>query len=128
VALVVDRFGLGDGSLGVFDGLGGVDGFGGGDGFGGVDGFGGARRLPVSALKLDRGVVARVTDDDATRRLVAAVVAAARGAGVDVIALGVEEQAQAELLTELGLTAATGYLFSEAVPAASIAELLLITS
>jgi EAL domain-containing protein (putative c-di-GMP-specific phosphodiesterase class I) len=110
VALVVDRFGLGDGSLGAFDGL------------------GGARRLPVSALKLDRGVVARVTDDDATRRLVAAVVAAARGAGVDVIALGVEEQAQAELLTELGLTAATGYLFSEAVPAASIAELLLITT
>jgi EAL domain-containing protein (putative c-di-GMP-specific phosphodiesterase class I) len=103
VALVVDRFGLGDGSLGVLDGI------------------------PVSLLKLDRGVVGRVTTDDATRRLVAAVVAAGRAAGVEVIAQGVEEQAQVELLTELGLTSATGYLFSEAVPAASIAELLLIT-
>ncbi len=103
VALVVDRFGLGDGSLGVLDGF------------------------PVSVLKLDRGVIARVADDDATRALVASFVAVARDAGLDVIAQGVETHAQAEALAEIGLTAATGYLFSEAVPAASIAELLLIT-
>jgi EAL domain-containing protein (putative c-di-GMP-specific phosphodiesterase class I) len=103
VTLVVDRFGLGDGSLGVLDGL------------------------PVSVLKLDRGVIARVAEDDATRALVVSFVAAARDADVAVIAQGVETHAQAEVLAELGLTAATGYLFSEAVPAASIAELLLIT-
>jgi EAL domain-containing protein (putative c-di-GMP-specific phosphodiesterase class I) len=83
--------------------------------------------LPVSVLKLDRGVAARVTDDDLTRRLVARVVEAARAAGVDVIARGVEEQAQADALTVLGVFSTTGYLFSEAVPAASISELLLVT-
>jgi EAL domain-containing protein (putative c-di-GMP-specific phosphodiesterase class I) len=103
VALVVDRFGLGDGDLGALEGL------------------------PVSVLKLDRGVAARVTDDDLTRRLVARVVEAARTAGVDVIAQGVEEQAQADELMALGVTSATGYLFSAAVPAASISELLLVT-
>jgi EAL domain-containing protein (putative c-di-GMP-specific phosphodiesterase class I) len=103
VALVVDRFGVGDGSLGLL------------------------RDLPVSVLKLDRGVVARITDDAATRGLVAAVVAAAAVAGVEVIVQGVEEQSQADALTELGLTSATGYLFSGAVPAASISELLMLS-
>jgi EAL domain-containing protein (putative c-di-GMP-specific phosphodiesterase class I) len=103
VALVVDRFGLGDGDLGALDGL------------------------PVSVLKLDRGVAARVADDEPTRRLVARVVEAARTAGVEVIAQGVEEQAQADELMALGVTSATGYLFSAAVPAASISELLLVT-
>ena len=103
VALVVDRFGLGDGDLGALEGL------------------------PVSVLKLDRGVAARVTYDDLTRRLVARVVEAARAADVEVIAQGVEEQAPADALTALGVFSATGYLFSEAVPAASISELLLVT-
>ena len=103
LALVVDRFGLGDGGLGALAGL------------------------PVSVLKLDRGVAARITDDDLTRRLVASVVAAARDAGVAVIAQGVEEHAQADALTALGVTSATGYLFSGAVPAASISELLMVT-
>lgn len=103
LALVVDRFGLGDGSLGVLAGL------------------------PVSVLKLDRGVAARITDDELTRRLVASIVHAARDAGVAVIAQGVEEHAQADALTALGVTSATGYLFSGAVPAASISELLMVT-
>lgn len=106
LALVVDRFGLGDGGLG---GLGVLDG------------------VPVSVLKLDRGVAARITDDQLTRSLVAMIVAAAADAGVEVIAQGVEEHVQAEALMALGVTAATGYLFSGAVPAASISELLMVT-
>jgi hypothetical protein len=57
LALVVDRFGLGDGDLGALAGL------------------------PVSVLKLDRGVAARITDDEPTRALVALVVAAAAERG-----------------------------------------------
>ncbi|MFN8026739.1 MAG: EAL domain-containing protein [Acidimicrobiia bacterium] len=103
IALVVDRFGLGDGGLGP------------------------ATDLPVSVLKLDHVIALHVLDDDRTRELVTRVVAAARDAGLDVIAQGVEEQAQADVLLELGVTAATGYLFSGAVPAASISELLMVT-
>lgn len=103
LALVVDRFGLGDGDLGALAGL------------------------PVSVLKLDRGVAARITEDEPTRALVALVVAAAADAGVEVIAQGVEVRAQADALMALGVTAATGYLFSGAVPAASISELLMVT-
>ena len=81
----------------------------------------------MSVVKLDRGIAAHVTGDARTRALVQGVVDGARDAGIAVIAQGVEEQVQADALVELGVTAATGYLFSGAVPAASISELLMVT-
>ncbi len=82
------------------------------------------RRFPVDALKVDSSFVAGLgrNADDST--IVAAVVGLARALGLATVAEGVETADQAARLLELGCDQAQGYLWSPAVPANDLAELL----
>jgi diguanylate cyclase (GGDEF)-like protein/PAS domain S-box-containing protein len=82
------------------------------------------REIPVAVLKLDRSFVRNIADSEFDRRLVAGVVGLAHGLHVEVTAEGVEEERQAEILRELGCRRAQGFLYSGAVPAAAIDEML----
>ena len=73
------------------------------------------KRLPIDALKLDQSFVAGLPDDPYDLAIVQAVTGLARKTGLEIVAEGVETQAQAQALRECGVERAQGYLFSPPV-------------
>jgi EAL domain-containing protein (putative c-di-GMP-specific phosphodiesterase class I) len=75
-------------------------------------------RLPVEALKIDKGFVARLSHgaEGKTGELVRTMISLGKSLRFAVIAEGVETQSQAEFLHSLGCTFGQGYLFSRPVP------------
>ena len=72
--------------------------------------LGAISRYPaVRELKIDPLLVRQVVDDDATARLVRAIVGAAHGLEVEVVAEGVEDVATVSRLRELGCDRLQGY-------------------
>ena len=74
------------------------------------------RRLPARTVKIDRSFVSIMDSDAAARAIVKAVVDMAHALDLDIVAEGVEREAQAELLLSLGCDAAQGYLFARPQP------------
>lgn len=69
----------------------------------------------ADSLKIDRTFVAGIIDDPRDRAIVAAAVALGRSLGFTVVAEGVEEAGQADLLRDMGCDVAQGYWFGEPV-------------
>jgi diguanylate cyclase (GGDEF)-like protein/PAS domain S-box-containing protein len=85
------------------------------------------RRLPASALKIDRSFVDGlddVADGDHDRQIVSGVVGIARALGLFVVAEGVETEAQADELRRLGCHFGQGFLWSPAVPDVELADVV----
>ena len=80
--------------------------------------------FPVDTLKIDRSFISRVDTDVETAEIVRVIVMLARGLRLQVVAEGVETQAQADWLKDIGCELAQGYLFSKPVPSDTIAQLL----
>ena len=80
--------------------------------------------FPVDTLKIDRSFISRVDTDVETAEIVRVIVMLARGLRLEVVAEGVETQAQADWLKGVGCELAQGYLFSKPVPGEAIAKLL----
>ncbi len=78
----------------------------------------------VKTLKIDRAFVTDVVSDPADRAIVSSVVAMARTLGVNVVAEGVEQPEQADVLRHLGVHRMQGFLWSKAVPAAEFRDLV----
>jgi len=76
------------------------------------------RRFPIDALKVDRSFVNGVSENIKDATIVAAVVALAHAFGIPAIAEGVETDAQAAQLTDMGCEFAQGYLWGKPLPAA----------
>ena len=73
------------------------------DGFGtGSTSLAALRRMPVSAIKIARSCIAKVSEDDESRAIVATIGAYATALGIDVIAEGVETREQASELGKIG--------------------------
>jgi PAS domain S-box-containing protein/diguanylate cyclase (GGDEF)-like protein len=81
------------------------------------------RQLPFVRLKIDRSFV-KECDEQAGAPLVVAMMAMARGLGLDVVAEGVETPAQLAFLRAQGCQFAQGYLFARPVDAAQLVGLL----
>lgn len=79
------------------------------------------QELPIDELKIDRAFVARLQDDDAVIR---SVLGLARNFGLKVVAEGVETDAQAKHLRELGCDYLQGYLFGRPAPPVEFRGLL----
>ncbi|MCB5167491.1 EAL domain-containing protein [Streptomyces bambusae] len=77
------------------------------------------RQLPVDELKIDRSFVARIADDPRDAAIVRCSVDLARCLGLDVVAEGVETEAQLALLAGWGVGAVQGWWVSRALPAAA---------
>ncbi|QYG94831.1 GGDEF domain-containing protein [Iamia sp. SCSIO 61187] len=69
----------------------------------------------ADSLKIDRTFVAGIVADARDRAIVSAAVTLGRSLGFSVVAEGVEEAAQADILREMGCDAAQGYWFGEPV-------------
>jgi diguanylate cyclase (GGDEF)-like protein/PAS domain S-box-containing protein len=74
------------------------------------------KRLPVQYLKIDIEFVRDVTHSQHDRAVVSAIVALARGFGQETIAEGVEDAETIQVLQDLGVTFAQGYLFGRPSP------------
>jgi diguanylate cyclase (GGDEF)-like protein/PAS domain S-box-containing protein len=82
------------------------------------------KRLPVDTLKIDRSFVNGLGHDAQDTAIVDSVVALARTLRLSVTGEGVETQAQARHLRQLGCERGQGFLFSVPLPPASIERLL----
>ena len=72
--------------------------------------------LPISELKIDRGFVRDLGITPQSSAVVTAIIALARSLGLRVIAEGVENLRQMEVLHRLGCGVMQGFLFSRAIP------------
>jgi EAL domain-containing protein (putative c-di-GMP-specific phosphodiesterase class I) len=89
------------------------------DDFGnGVGGFHYLRRICVQTLKIDIDFVRDLPDRPANQHLVQAIVALARGYGIETIAGGVEDLDTLALLREFGVDYAQGYAINDLAPVA----------
>jgi len=81
-------------------------------------------RFPFDGLKIDRSFVEALGVEQERTAIVQAIIGMARALSLDVIAEGVENEAQLLELSRLGCDYAQGHLFSHALPAKRIAALL----
>lgn len=82
------------------------------------------RYLPVDIVKVDRSLVTDIDDDARAQSIVSAVLTLAADLGIEVIAEGVENAAEAEMLVKMGCLRAQGHLFGRPMPAAEILDVL----
>jgi diguanylate cyclase (GGDEF)-like protein/PAS domain S-box-containing protein len=79
-------------------------------------------RMPVDALKIDKTFVSTMGSDPASLSIAQTIIALARTLGIQVIAEGVETQAQLDLLRSVGCDAVQGYLFCRPISASAATE------
>ncbi len=82
------------------------------------------KTLPVSKIKIDQSFVQDVTSDPSDAIIVQTIIGMADTLGLDVIAEGVETEAQKALLEHYGCPAYQGYLFCRPLPAQEFETLL----
>ncbi|MBW2279689.1 MAG: EAL domain-containing protein [Deltaproteobacteria bacterium] len=73
--------------------------------------------FPVDTVKIDRSFVRDVTTDPDTAAITRAIISMAHALSLNVVAEGVETEAQLEFLAGCGCDEIQGYLFSRPVPA-----------
>ena len=74
------------------------------------------KRLPFFQLKIDQSFVRELETDKNDQAIVRTIIAMAQNLKLDVIAEGVETQAQQILLTGEGCAHVQGYLYSRPIP------------
>jgi EAL domain-containing protein (putative c-di-GMP-specific phosphodiesterase class I) len=104
VHLALDDFGTGQSSLGLL------------------------RTCPVDILKLDKSFVDGVTGTDRQAAVAAAIIQMAQALGLNAVAEGIETQAQADRLSQLGYRLGQGFRFAKPLPAEEAGRLLALAS
>ena len=95
------------------------------DDFGtGYSSFRSLARLPIDALKIDRGLVSEMTERPEIMGVVSSIISLAHGLNLDVVAEGVSTDAQRKLLRLLRCDRMQGYLFTEPLSKESTEVLL----
>ena len=82
------------------------------------------RRFPFDKIKIDQSFVREISHEDESMAVVRAVMGLGSSLGMVTIAEGVETAEQLATLRAEGCTMAQGFLFSAAVPAGEVADLL----
>ena len=81
-------------------------------------------QFPINTLKIDRTFVGDIRSERGDASIIDAIVAMARGLHLDLVAEGVENRTQLNYLRDQGCEEVQGYIFSPAVPAPDLVELL----
>ncbi|MEH0071325.1 EAL domain-containing protein [Pannonibacter sp. Pt2-lr] len=82
------------------------------------------KQLPFDQLKIDQSFVRDLLNDDRNLAIVSTILQLGQSLGLDIIAEGVETQAQFALLRQAGCSSFQGYLFSRPVSAGDIAAFM----
>jgi diguanylate cyclase (GGDEF)-like protein/PAS domain S-box-containing protein len=83
------------------------------------------KRFPLSHLKVDKGFVHELTENEEDAVIVEAVIGLAHSLGLSVIAEGVETEAQRAFLADNGCDRIQGFLFGPPLPAEEFATRFL---
>jgi len=83
------------------------------------------RQLPLNQLKIDQSFVRDLEHDKQDRSIVKTIIAMGHGLGLDVIAEGVENTQQQDMLMKYGCFNYQGYLFAKPLPVDEVEKLLL---
>ena len=86
------------------------------------------KRLPIDSLKIDRCFVQELPDARDDSAVVQAIVQMAHSLGLEVIAEGVENEAQHDMLRELGCDLGQGFHYGRPMPPSEVAALLMCSS
>jgi diguanylate cyclase (GGDEF)-like protein len=81
-------------------------------------------RFPVNTLKIDRSFISNMAAGDENSAIVRTIIALAENLGMDVVAEGIETEAQKAALRAFQCDYAQGYLFARPAPANVIEELM----
>lgn len=79
------------------------------------------RKLPAAELKIDRAFVTDLASSAQARKIAMAIVHLAHTLGLRVVAEGVENEEQRDLLVNMGCDELQGYLFAKPMPPAALA-------
>jgi len=95
------------------------------DDFGtGYSSFSYLHRFPIDTLKIDRSFVGDICHKTEHAEIVAAIIAMSHILKLRVVAEGIEDEEQLQLLADRACDAIQGYLFSQPIPAEQMAQLL----
>lgn len=83
------------------------------------------KRLPLNQLKIDKSFVSDIATKSPNQTLISTIIAMAHSLNLNVIAEGVETEAQLQFLKENGCDHYQGYLFSKPIPVTSFEKLLV---
>ncbi|RUO34625.1 putative bifunctional diguanylate cyclase/phosphodiesterase [Aliidiomarina soli] len=100
IALAIDDFGIGYSSLSYL------------------------KHFPVTALKIDRSFVQDLPNDKDDATLTQTIINLAKSLEIDLVAEGVETEAQVDFLLDRDCSVGQGYLFSRPIPAHEFTQLL----
>ncbi|MGE4290761.1 MAG: EAL domain-containing protein, partial [Desulfovibrio sp.] len=82
------------------------------------------QRFPVDYLKIDRSFISGGKNELENREIVGTIISLARNLGLRVVAEGVEEAGQFQMLREMNCDDVQGFMFSKPVESAKAADLL----
>ena len=95
------------------------------DDFGtGFSGLSHLRQVPVDGVKIDKSFVADMQRDPDDLALTTAIIAMAHALGITVVAEGIEQEVQFDLLAQRGCDLGQGYWLSRPVSATAIVQML----
>jgi len=75
------------------------------------------KQLPIDVLKIDRSFIDEISGSKQSRAIVSSIISLGQNLEQEVIAEGVETDAQLQVLTELGCDLVQGYLLGKPLPA-----------
>ena len=81
-------------------------------------------RFPLDTVKMDRGFLRGIEDNDSIAGIASAVITMSHSLGFEVVAEGVDSERQSQLLRSMGCDQIQGFLYSPAVPAAEATRFL----
>lgn len=83
------------------------------------------RDFPISEVKIDRAFITNIAADQNSQDIVAAMVDISRSIGAEVVAEGIENQEQLDVVAKLGCNRAQGYYLCEPMAAATFPDVVL---
>lgn len=81
-------------------------------------------KFSVSEIKIDCSFIKNITTDENSALLVKSIIAMATSLNKTLVAEGIETEAQAKLISDLGCTVVQGFLFSKPIPATDFEKLI----
>ncbi len=85
------------------------------------------RSLPFDLLKIDRGFITGIAEDESNQQIVGGIMSLARGLQLPVIAEGIESASDRDFVAGLGCEYGQGFHFEKALPADHVGWLLETT-
>lgn len=83
------------------------------------------RDYPVDVLKIDRSLIAKITENNEVKSIVFAMIDLAKSLNIDAVAEGIEKEDQMNALIQRGCKIGQGFLFGHPVGAGEVPSLLV---